>query len=169
MTVLNYFRRRSASTNENNIQNKSKARFSMRRVSSSSTKHPFRIVVSAPQQNAQDVAPPTGTAIKGSVVRSDAKHRFVVTPKKLGSGAYGAVLLGNSATTFEEVAIKLVADGRMKPVSLEREVRVLRRLSDHGHPSHLKFHAYVPPHAVKAGEIISAATGGAILPLAAKL
>ena len=169
MTVLNYFRRRSASTNENNNQNKSKARFSMRRVSSSSTKHPFRIVVSAPQQNAQDVAPPTGAAIKGSVVRSDAKHRFVVTPKKLGSGAYGAVLLGNSATTFEEVAIKLVADGRMKPVSLEREVRVLRRLSDHGHPSHLKFHAYVPPHAVKAGEIISAATGGAILPLAAKL
>jgi len=79
--------------------------------------------------------------------------RFVASSKKLGSGAYGAVVLGTDLCTGEQVAVKLIPDGRMKPASLEREVAMLRRLSEAGHPALLHFHAHVRPNEAKAGEI----------------
>jgi len=79
--------------------------------------------------------------------------RFVASSRKLGSGAYGAVLLGTDLCTGEQVAMKLIPDGRMKPASLDREVAMLRRLSEAGHPALLHFHAHVRPAEAKAGEI----------------
>lgn len=79
--------------------------------------------------------------------------RFVATSTKLGSGAYGAVLLGNDLITREPVAIKFIPDGRMRNTSLEREVTLLQRLSDIKHPALVKFHGHVRPADVKAGEI----------------
>ena len=95
--------------------------------------------------------------------------RFVLTPQKLGSGAYGSVLAGidlEQPLASEPVAVKLIPDGRMKSTSLEREIDILRRLSDAGHPTHLKFIAHCPPEAVRAGEVLaSTATGGKALSL----
>lgn len=79
--------------------------------------------------------------------------RFVASSRKLGSGAYGAVLLGTDLCTGEQVAMKLIPEGRMKPASLEREVAMLRRLSEACHPALLHFHAHVRPAEVKAGEV----------------
>ena len=81
------------------------------------------------------------------------RTRFVASSRKLGLGAYGAVLAGTDLCTGEQVAIKIIPDGRMKPANLEREVAVLRRLSDTRHPALCHFHAHIRPEEAKAGEI----------------
>jgi len=89
--------------------------------------------------------------------------RFVASTRKLGTGAYGAVLQGTDLCTGEPVAIKMIPEGRMKPASLEREVAMLRRLSEADHPALLHFHAHVRPAEIKAGEV--KAKDNATLPL----
>lgn len=81
--------------------------------------------------------------------------RFLVSTQKLGSGAYGSVMMGTDARSGEEVAIKFIADGRMKPASLEREIGILRRLSSAGHPALLRFHAHVVPADARHGDVLS--------------
>lgn len=90
--------------------------------------------------------------------------RFEVTTSKLGSGAYGCVMLGVDVTTGQSVAIKFIADGRMKTTSLDREVDILRRLSKREHPSICRMHAYLRPTEVSSGDIRS--EGGGSLPKA---
>lgn len=92
--------------------------------------------------------------------------RFLLTARKLGSGAYGAVVEGLDLAIphGHGVAIKLIPEGRMKSTSLEREIHILRRLSDVGHPTHLKFIAHCPPAAVESG-VVHPATGAKALPL----
>jgi len=84
--------------------------------------------------------------------------RFVATSTKLGSGAYGAVVLGRSVHTSVPVAIKFIPDGRMRTSSLDREVSILQRLSDTDHPALVKFYGHLEPAEVKAGEIRAEAT-----------
>ena len=79
--------------------------------------------------------------------------RYVAVPTKLGSGAYGACLLGRDAATSAPVAIKFIPDGRMRASSLEREITLLSRLSEVNHPSLVKFHGHFKPSEVKAGEV----------------
>jgi len=79
--------------------------------------------------------------------------RFIATSTKLGSGAYGACLLGRDAATSAPVAIKFIPDGRMRASSLEREITLLSRLSEVNHPSLVKFHGHFKPYEVKAGEV----------------
>ena len=70
--------------------------------------------------------------------------RFVVNSKApLGSGSYGQVLPAVDQITGEHVAVKCIADGRMRPEALEREVAILRRLSAQGgHPNVVGFVDY---------------------------
>ena len=79
--------------------------------------------------------------------------RFVISSRALGKGSYGSVFSGADHLTREPVAVKLIADGRMKPGSLQKEVAILQRLSKTNHPSFLRFHAYIRPHQVRAGEL----------------
>jgi len=79
--------------------------------------------------------------------------RFIATSTKLGSGAYGAVLLGQDLCTQAPVAIKFIPEGRMRESSLAREVSMLQRLSDANHPALVKFHGHVLPADVRAGEV----------------
>ena len=101
--------------------------------------------------------------------------RFVVNSKApLGSGSYGQVLPAVDQITGEHVAVKCIADGRMRPEALEREVAILRRLSAQGgHPNVVGFVDYtrtqvgadggrtLPPK-VQGGHflVMEAATGG---------
>ena len=88
--------------------------------------------------------------------------RFVTSGHKLGSGAYGSVLLGTDLCMSLPVAIKFIPEGRMRPQSLEREVSMLRRLSEVNHPALVRFFAHVRPHEIESGEL---RTNGEQLPL----
>jgi len=79
--------------------------------------------------------------------------RFVATTRKLGSGAYGVVLLGKESQTQHPVAMKFIPDGRMRQSNLDREVAMLRRLSEASHPALVRFYAHVKPAEAKAGKI----------------
>lgn len=71
-------------------------------------------------------------------------------------------MLGMDWHTGCSVAIKFIVDGRMKPSSLEREVGILRRLSQTDHPGICKMHAYLPPAETYGGGGVRA-EGGAQL------
>ena len=103
-----------------------------------------------------------GLTVSVEATRQDSRHpivytapcRYVATSTKLGSGAYGAVLLGRDMCFGNApVAIKFIPDGRMRTSSLDREVAMLQRLSDAKHPSLVKFYGHVHPENVKAGEV----------------
>jgi len=82
--------------------------------------------------------------------------RFYAGDRKLGAGAYGTVMRGTDISTASPVAIKFIPAGRMKPASLEREVAMLRRLSETGHPSLLRFYGHMCPDQVRAGAVRAA-------------
>ena len=76
--------------------------------------------------------------------------RFVVHGHKLGKGAYGQVLLGTDTEgsaqgRCPEVAVKMIPAGRMRPEALQREISILQRLTEDGHPSILALRASLPP------------------------
>ena len=61
-----------------------------------------------------------------------------------GKGSYGQVMRGLDAAG-RAVAIKCIADGRMRTGALESEVSILRALSmDGGHPNVARFRAWLP-------------------------
>lgn len=84
--------------------------------------------------------------------------RFLASGRRLGSGAYGTVLHGVDLATDAPVAIKCILDGRMKPSSLEREVALLTRLGETGHPALLRFHGHLRPEEVSAGAVRAASS-----------
>ncbi len=171
MGLFNLTKRRQSSVDSKPEQQKSGARgrFSLRSsVRSSQSQEPgpaapaessmgsVASVKAAAQAKSASKSSRRYSLGSGSSVTPNASPRptrFVASGRKLGSGAYGAVLLGTDLCTGEQVAIKLIPDGRMKPASLEREVAMLRRLSEAGHPALLHFHAHVRPTEAKAGEI----------------
>ena len=126
------------------------------------TSQPLQPAPAAPAQSSMgSAAPSKANSISTSLSRNmpvDSpavlqRTRFVASSRKLGLGAYGAVLAGTDLCTGEQVAIKIIPDGRMKPSNLEREVAMLRRLSDTRHPGLCHFHAHIRPEEAKAGEI----------------
>ena len=71
-----------------------------------------------------------------------------------GCGSYGKVLRGIDTHTGGAVAIKAVADGRMRPGALEREVAIMQSFSagegggagagGAAHPNIVQLRAYLP-------------------------
>ena len=71
-----------------------------------------------------------------------------------GCGSYGKVLRGIDTHTGGAVAIKAVADGRMRPGALEREVAIMQSFSAGegggagagraAHPNIVQLRAYLP-------------------------
>jgi len=86
-----------------------------------------------------------------SSITENAKYHVSTT--KLGAGAYGSVMLGMDRHAGCSVAIKFIVDGRMKPSSLEREIGILRRLSQTDHPGICKMHAYLQPAETYGGDV----------------
>ena len=71
--------------------------------------------------------------------------RFRVVGASYGSGSYGKVLRGIDTLTGNPVAIKCVADGRMRAGALEREVEILQTFSGEGaHPNIVSSKAFLP-------------------------
>ena len=72
--------------------------------------------------------------------------RFEITPKALGAGSYGSVMLGTDRERENcSVAVKCVPDGKMRLEALVREVAIMQRLSAAPHPSVVNFHAWLQP------------------------
>lgn len=82
------------------------------------------------------------------------RARFVTNGEKLGGGAYGSVFLG-MGEKGEQVAIKAIAQRRMKQSALEREAEILQRLSDDGHSTAVKFHGYLRPNSTQLASTAS--------------
>ena len=61
--------------------------------------------------------------------KAPAAARFRVVGPSYGCGSYGKVLRGVDTHTGRAVAIKAVAEGRMRPGALEREVAVISGFS----------------------------------------
>ena len=142
-----------------------RGRFRMRRSPSCSVSMPVTAVDITKEAAFTDLEKPKQqrSSHKREVhVKPPPGCRFLLTPQKMGSGAYGVVLSGVETSTNTKVAVKLIPDGRMKVTSLEREINILKRLSDAGHPAHLKFYAHCRPSEVKAGEVHA---GSATIPL----
>lgn len=71
--------------------------------------------------------------------------QYEILSSTLGSGSYGKVHRGRDRTTSRSVAIKCVADGRMRAGALEGEVAILQTLSaGDGHPNIVAFRTFLP-------------------------
>ena len=78
--------------------------------------------------------------------------RYMVSGKVLGNGAYGAVHAGTARCadgSYENAAVKLIPEGRMQLEALAREAAIMERLSRSGHPSMLRFHAWLTPGSIE--------------------
>jgi len=122
-----------------------------------------------PSRRASGAQPPTAEALaqrEGAARPYTRPCRFFASDRKLGSGAYGTVLHGTDLSRESPVAIKFIPDGRMKPASLEREVSMLHRLSETGHPSLLRFYGHMRPDQVRSGAVRAMGAADQLLPKA---
>ena len=74
-------------------------------------------------------AAPAAAAQPATARQAPAAGRFRVVGPSYGCGSYGKVLRGVDTHTGRAVAIKAVAEGRMRPGALEREVAVISGFS----------------------------------------
>lgn len=104
---------------------------------------PTPMPASTPKLSPPTTSTPVPTPAPSTCAR---KFRLNLAAKSdaYGKGSYGQVLRGLDAAGHT-VAIKCIADGRMRTGALESEVSILHALSkDGGHPNVAKFRAWLP-------------------------